>query len=156
MDGDTGEEIQLVVFKLNEEEYGVEINQVKEIIKKTRITRIPKAPSFLEGVINLRGQITAVLDLKKRLGLKGESGEDISSRIIIVEVENTVVGMIVDSVSEVLRMNVKDIDPTPSISTEIEAEYLKGVGKYGDRLIILLDLAKILTPKEVAKVKEIQ
>lgn len=150
----TGEEIQLVVFKLGSEEYGVEIGQVREIIKMTKITNIPNAPPFLEGVINLRGQITAVMDLKKRLGLKGDGNND--TRIIITEVGDTVMGMIVDSVSEVLRLGVKDIDPTPSISTDIEAEYLKGVGKLKDRLIILLDLEKILSPKEVAQVEKIK
>jgi purine-binding chemotaxis protein CheW len=149
-----GEEIQLVVFKLGSEEYGVEIGQVREIIKMTKITNIPNAPPFLEGVINLRGQITAVMDLKKRLGLKGDGNND--TRIIITEVGDTVMGMIVDSVSEVLRLGVKDIDPTPSISTDIEAEYLKGVGKLKDRLIILLDLEKILSPKEVAQVEKIK
>jgi purine-binding chemotaxis protein CheW len=152
---DSGEEIQLVVFKLNNEEYGVEISQVREIIKMTKITNIPRAPPFLEGVINLRGQITAVMDLKKRLGLKGRA-EGEKARIIIGEIGDIVMGMIVDSVSEVLRIEVKNIDPTPSISTEIEAEYIRGVGKVGDRLIILLDIEKILTPKEVAQVKEIQ
>lgn len=154
MDEVVGAEIQLVVFRLGKEEYGVDIQQVREIIKVTDITRVPKAPDFLEGVINLRGQITPVLDLRKRLDFpEAERGED--TRIIVTEVGKNVVGMIVDSVSEVHRLPEKNIDPTPTISTEVGTEFIKGVGKMGDRLLILLDLKKILSKKEEKQLEKI-
>ena len=147
-------ETQLVVFRLGNEEYGVDIQQVREIIKVTDVTRVPKAPEFIEGVINLRGQITPVMDLRMRLDLpESQKGED--TRIIITELEKNSVGMIVDSVSEVLRISEKNIDPTPTISTDVGVEFIKGVGKLGDRLLILLDLMKVLSKKEEKQLEKI-
>jgi purine-binding chemotaxis protein CheW len=149
-----GTEIQLVVFKLANEEYCVDIQQVREIIKVLDVTRVPKAPDFIEGVINLRGQITPVLDLRKRLDLpEFERGED--TRIIVIELGKNVVGMVVDSVMEVCRLPEKNIDPTPIISTEVGAEFIKGVGKLGDRLLILLDLGIVLSKEEEKQLEKI-
>ncbi len=148
------EEVQLVVFRLGNEEYGVEITQVREIIKMKEITRIPNAPDFVEGVINLRGQITTVTDLRKRLRTNGSSTND-QTRIIIVELENSTIGMIVDSVSEVLRLAKNEIDSTPEIVSNLETKYIRGVGKLKDRLLILLDLNRILKPGEVEELKKI-
>jgi len=143
------EEIQLVVFRIGEEEFGVDINQVREIVKLVSITRMPKAPVFIEGVVNLRGQIITVIDLAKRLDLPSK-GRTETSRIMVVEVGGNVVGMVVDSVSEVLRLSTTDIEDTPSlIETEVHERYLRGVGKIGDRLLILLDLKQVLTADEV-------
>ena len=143
------EEIQLVVFRIGEEEFGVDINQVREIVKLVSITRMPKAPVFIEGVVNLRGQIITVIDLAKRLDLPSK-GRTETSRIMVVEVGGNVVGMVVDSVSEVLRLSNTDIEDTPSlIETEVHERYLRGVGKIGDRLLILLDLKQVLTADEV-------
>lgn len=154
MDETVGKEIQLVVFRLAKEEYGVDIQQVREIIKVIDITRVPKAPEFIEGVINLRGQITPVMDLRKRLDLPElERGEE--TRIIIIEIGKNVVGMIVDAVTEVHRLPEKNIDPTPTISTEVGAEFINGVGKLGDRLLILLDLKKVLSKKEEKQLEKI-
>ena len=142
-------EIQLVVFKIGDEEFGVEINQVREIVKLVAITRMPKAPQFIEGVVNLRGQIITVIDLAKRLDLPSQ-GRTESTRIMVVEIENSTVGMIVDSVSEVLRLSVDDIEDTPSlINTEVHERYLRGVGKSNDRLLILLDLNEVLSTEEI-------
>jgi purine-binding chemotaxis protein CheW len=147
------EEVQLVVFKLGEEEYGVDVSQVREIVKLMPITRIPRAPSFVEGVINLRGQITTIIDLRKRFGVE-KSGGDESRCIMVTELESNVVGMIVDSVSEVLRLPTENIDPTPPmVMTKISADFLKGVGKLDGRLIILLDLGRILTEEEVSQLE---
>ena len=149
-----GAEVQLVVFKLGNEEYCVDIQQVREIIKVVDVTRVPKAPDFIEGVINLRGQITPVLDLRKRLDLpESERGED--TRIIVIELGKNVVGMVVDSVMEVCRLPEKSIDPTPTISTEVGAEFIKGVGKLGDRLLILLDLGRVLSKGEEKQLEKI-
>lgn len=154
MDESIGKEIQLVVFRLAREEYGVDIQQVREIIKVIDITRVPKAPEFIEGVINLRGQITPIMDLRKRLDLPElERGEE--TRIIIIEIGKNVVGMIVDAVMEVHRLPEKNIDPTPTISSEVGSEFINGVGKLGDRLLILLDLKKILSKKEEKQLEKI-
>ncbi len=145
-------EAQLVVFQLGKEDFGVDIDQVREIIKPTEITKMPNSPEFVEGVINLRGQITTIMDLRKRLNLE-TSDQSEHTRIIIVEMAHNTLGMVVDSVTEVLRLSKADIDPTPSISTTVETEYIQGVGKVttGDqtRLLILLDLTKVLTNDEL-------
>lgn len=143
------EEIQLVVFNIGEEEFGVEINQVREIVKLVSITRMPKAPQFIEGVVNLRGQIITVIDLAKRLDLPS-LGKTEATRIMVVEVGSNTVGMIVDSVSEVLRLSMDSIEDTPSlIDTEVHERYLRGVGKSEDRLLILLDLNEVLSSDEI-------
>ncbi|MFQ6056636.1 MAG: chemotaxis protein CheW [Methanosarcinales archaeon] len=148
------EELQLVIFRLKNEEFGVNIHQTQEIIKKPEITRVPNAPSFVEGVINLRGRIIVVIDLNKRLGLEVE-GRDENSRIIIVEVDSEVVGMLVDAVTEVLRIPKSNIETAPSlVASQINIEYLQGVGKLKDRLLILLDLNKILSEEEIKQLKQ--
>lgn len=150
------EEVQLVVFRLGNEEYGVEITQVREIIKMKEITRIPNAPDFVEGVINLRGQITTVTDLRKRLGTNGSNHNNDQTRIIIVELNSSTIGMIVDSVSEVLRLGKNEIDSTPEIVSNLETKYIRGVGKLKDRLLILLDLNRILNPGEVEELSRME
>jgi purine-binding chemotaxis protein CheW len=148
-------EVQLVVFKLGNEEYGVDITQVREIIKMKEITRIPNAPEFVEGVINLRGQITSVTDLRKRLGIGAHENNE-QTRIIIVELDKSTIGMIVDSVSEVLRLNKEDVDSTPSMAANVDTKYIRGVGKLKDRLLILLDLNKVLVQSEVKELETIK
>jgi len=146
-------EYQLVVFTIGEEEFGVDISQVREIVRLVQITYLPKAPVFIEGVVNLRGQVLAVIDLSKRIGLNSkERGE--TSRIIVVEVGENTVGMIVDSVSEVLRLSSDCVEDVPSlVDTEVPEHYIKGVGKLKDRLLVLLDLNKIMTPEEFQHVE---
>ncbi len=153
-DSSAGKEIQIVIFRLGGEEFGAGINQVKEIIEMTHITRMPKAPSFVEGVINLRGQVIGVIDLAKQFDLSVlERGEE--TRIVVVDVEDNTVGMIVDSVPEVLRISAKNIDPTPTlIESRIDTKYIEGVGKLEDRLFVLLNLNKVLSPEEVERVEE--
>lgn len=141
-------EEQLVVFQLSNETYGIEISAVHEIIRMQSITKVPRTPSFVEGVINLRGRIVPVIDLHKRFELPLEE-ETVHSRIIVVEVKGVTVGMVVDSVSEVLRIPENNIEPPPpAISGGIETEYLRGVGKWKEKLIILLDLQKVLDKSE--------
>ncbi|MCG0274565.1 MAG: chemotaxis protein CheW [Thermosediminibacteraceae bacterium] len=138
---------QFVVFKLGQEEYGVNIMQVNTIERMMPITRVPKAPYFVEGVINLRGEIIPVIDLKKRFGLPpGEINGD--TRIIIVNVDDLTVGMIVDSATEVVQLPQDAIEPAPSVVGSISSDFLEGVGKIGDRLLIILNLEKILRPSE--------
>jgi purine-binding chemotaxis protein CheW len=143
------EELQLVVFSLGREEFAVEVTQVREIMRMEEITRMPKSPHFVEGIINLRGQIIAVIDLAKRLNIEAqERGGD--TRIIVVEAGDVKVGMIVDSVSEVLRVDAGALEPSPTLATDVSAAFLTGVIKHDNRLIILLDLTKVLSLEEMA------
>ncbi|MEM0202452.1 MAG: chemotaxis protein CheW [Archaeoglobaceae archaeon] len=148
-----GETVQVIVFKLGEERYGVDISQVREIIRPTQITRIPNAPDFVEGVINLRGQITTIVNLRKRFGLPPKPIDN-DTRIIVVEYNNAVIGMMVDTVNEVKYLSQKDIEALPSIITSREeAKFLKGVGKLPDGLLILIDLNKVLNEGEVERLR---
>lgn len=152
----TREEIQLVTFRLRDEEFGVEINQVREIVRMMDITHIPEAPGFIEGVINLRGQVIAVIDLGRQFGLATKEKPEKTDRIVVVEVGEQTVGMIVDEVPEVLRIAKEDIEPTPEIiQTEVKQDYIKGVGKIDGRLLILLDLNKVLAAHEVEQLKTV-
>ncbi len=152
-EGKGKKEYQLVVFALGDEEFGVDIAQVREIVRLIQITYLPKAPVFVEGVVNLKGQVVAVIDLAKRLGVPSKPRGD-STRIIILELADNVVGMIVDSVSEVLRLPEENIEEVPHIiDTEVPEHYISGVGKLKDRLLVLLDLNKVLTPEEIQHVE---
>jgi len=144
--GIIGEE-QLVIFTLANETYGIDISAVNEIIRMQDITEVPRTPDFVEGVINLRGRIVPVIDLRRRFGLEAAE-ETQASRIIVVELDGTTVGMIVDSVSEVLRLPKENIEPTPPMVSGVDSAYLRGVGKWNDRLIILLDITKVLYKEE--------
>lgn len=149
------EERQLVVFSIGLEEFGVNINEVKEIIRMEQITSIPNTPTHIKGVINLRGSIVVVMDLSMKLGLPVKE-TDGNTRIIIIEFDDNVVGMIVDSATEVLRISGDDVKPAPSVITDkIDGNYLEGVGVLGDRLLILLDLARIISSKDLASINKI-
>ncbi len=139
--------LQLVTFNVGEEEFGVEILAVREINRMMEITRVPHAPPFVEGVINLRGRVIPVVDLRKRFGL-GAIERDKNTRIVVVELGDKVVGFLVDSVSEVLRVPEDLVEPPPPIVGGIDREYLDGVVKLEDRLLILLDLKKLLGSDE--------
>lgn len=140
---------QLVIFKLGDEEFGVDILQVREIEKlDQQVTRVPKSPVFVEGVINLRGEIIPIVDLRKRFGLVvRQTGNE--ARIIIVDINDGQVGMVVDSVVEVVRLNVSAIETAPSITKGVDAYFLSGVAKINERLIILLNLERALSPEEM-------
>ena len=147
-------EEQLVVFELANEVYGVDIGRVQEIIRMTTITRLPRAPEFVEGVINLRGKVIPVVDLKKRFGLR-DSEEGRSSRIVVVDVGQQTLGMVVDGVSEVLRVTKGAIEPPSPVVTTIESDYIRGIAKLEGRLIILLDLDKVLSWEERRKLMDV-
>ncbi|WP_447977018.1 chemotaxis protein CheW [Candidatus Nitrospira bockiana] len=138
---------QLVTCCLDEEEFAVDILSVQEINRMVEITRVPKAPAFVEGVINLRGRIIPVLNLRRRFGM-AEASRTARSRIVVVNVKGRTVGLIVDSVSEVLQISKDAIEPPPSLETAIGAEFIQGVGRIKDRLLILIDLHNLLTPGE--------
>lgn len=136
-------EIQLVVFKLGREEYGVSILQVQEIKRMTDITRVPHTPDYITGVINLRGSVLPVVDLKKRLDLPAQTHTD-HTRIIIVKIDEIVVGMVVDAVSEVLAIDQENIESPDAVVGGVAANFISGVGKLDNRLLILLNLEMII------------
>ena len=143
-------EIQLVIFRLCDEEFGVEISSVLEIIRRLAISHIPKAPGFIEGVINLRGKVLAVVDLARQFGLKAAKEMPKTARIVVVEVRNISLGLIVDEVPEVIRISEEQIEPAPEIiQSDINRLYIKGVAKLDQRLIIILDLNNVLSFHEV-------
>ena len=139
--------LQLVTFKVEDEEFGVDILGVQEIIRSMEVTRVPKAPAFVEGVINLRGKVIPIVDLRKRFGLV-QKAHDRNTRIIVMEMASAVVGFVVDSVSEVLRLPASTVEPTPAVVAGIDSEYIRGVGKLDDRLLILLELDRLLNAGE--------
>ena len=141
------ETIQVVSFKLGSEEYGVDIAQVQEINRMVAITHVPRAPQFMEGVINLRGQLIPIIDLRTRFGMP-RTEHTKNTRSVVTEIGTKRVGMVVDSVSEVLRLDLAQIEEAPEMITGVDTEYIKGVGKIEDRLIILLDLARIISGAE--------
>ncbi len=156
-DRDAGEEIQVVLFCLGKHEFGARISQVKEIVMMPDVTVMPNAPSFIEGIINLRGQIIAIIDLLERFDLpRTERVED--ARIVVVQVADETVGIIVYTEPKVLRRPSTEIESTLAfIASKIPTKYVYGIGKRGDQLFIMLNLEELLSTEEVAglqKVKE--
>ena len=146
-------ERQLVAFSLGTETYGVDIATVKEIIPLQRIVTVPRAPSFVEGIINLRGRVIPVLDLRRHFGFEQKKG-DPNQRIVLVETETESIGVIVDSVSSVLRIPEDAVEPPSSVIVGPEIEYIIGIAKVDKDLIVLLDLTKIISDAEKKMLKE--
>ncbi|MEK6680813.1 MAG: chemotaxis protein CheW [Nitrospirota bacterium] len=139
--------LQTVGFKIGKELFGVDISNVKEIVRVPEIVKVPDTPDFIEGVINLRGRIVSVIDLKKRFRL-GRVDRTKASRILVAEMDGRVVGLLVDAASEVLRLPADSIEPPPDMVSGIGIDYITGVGKIGERIIILLDIKKVLNNGE--------
>jgi purine-binding chemotaxis protein CheW len=139
--------LELVSFKIGNEEFGVDISNVKEIMKMLQITKVPNSPDFVEGVINLRGRVIPIIDLRCRLHIEKRE-QDKDTRIIVVELNNSTVGFIVDAVKEVLRIPVSVTEAPPEMVTGYNSDFIQSVGKLEDRLLILIDLSKVLTTKE--------
>ncbi len=142
-------ELQLVSFNIGTEEFGVDILKVQEINRMVEITKVPQAPHYVEGVINLRGKVIPIVNLRKRFDLELKEC-DKNTRIVVVDIGGNIMGMIVDAVSEVLRLSTSTIEPPPEIVTGINSEYIKGVAKLDDRLLIFLDLSKVIDLSEIA------
>jgi purine-binding chemotaxis protein CheW len=140
-------ERQLVVFELGEENFGVDISSVESIIKMQELTKVPHSPTFVEGVTNLRGIVLPVLDLRKRFGLPKADGTK-DTRIVVTNVDGIKVGMIVDSVSEVLTIPDSVIESTPAMISSVDTAFITGIAKLDNRLVILLDLTRVLTSNE--------
>jgi len=138
-----GEVLQLVSFSVGQEEFGVDILKVQEINRMVEITRVPNTSEFVSGVINLRGKVIPVIDLRRRFGL-GKKDNDKNTRIIVVELTGRVLGFVVDAVNAVLRIPRSVTEPPPPMVAGIGSEYITAVGKLDDRLLILIDLEKVL------------
>lgn len=145
----SSEILQLVTFTLGNEEYAVDILKVQEINRMKEITRVPNSPQYVEGVINLRGKVIPVVNLRKKFGL-AERENDEQSRIMIMDIQGITMGLVVDSVSEVLRVPSNIVEPTPPMASNISTEFIKGIAKLEDRLIILLDMDRLLGRAEEA------
>lgn len=138
--------LQLVSFHLAGEEFGLDIQKVREIIRMQALTRVPNAPDFIEGVLNLRGKVVPVIGLRGRLGLERRDADN-QTRIVVVEINGIILGLVVDSVSEVLRISENSVEPPPRLC-QSEREYISGVGKLQDRLMILFDVDRLLNEVE--------
>jgi purine-binding chemotaxis protein CheW len=140
-------EVKVIVFQLQDEEYGIPVHQVRSIEKMQHITRVPRTAPFVKGVINLRGVVTPIIDLRVRFELEEQAYTD-STRIIIVALDQMEVGLIVDAANDVIDIPVSLIEPRPEVVGNVEVEYITGVAKVDKRLIILLNLEKVLTRDE--------
>lgn len=147
-------EVQLACFRIGAEMYALDIMRIKEIIRPLKLTSVPKAPPFIEGVINLRGAVIPVIDLRKRFDQPAESGR--KTRIIICTVAGKILGLMVDEVTEVRRYSLQEIQPTPRFIKGRETEFFPGVCRRGEDLILLLDIEKILSSGEKIDMESIQ
>ena len=146
-------ELQVVGFRIGDETFGVRIGSVREIVRVPEITAVPNAPETIEGVINLRGKIIPVMDLRKRFG-QSEVQHDKKNRILVVELDNKLIGLIINTASEVLKIPPSEIEAPGSVFAEGESGYVTGVGKLKGRLIILLDISKLLHRPEYKRFEE--
>lgn len=145
---------QFVIFNINGENFGVGITQVKEIIKPMEIFKVPNTPSYIEGLINLRGKVHTVFNLRKKFNLPALDFDD-NTKIIIVSVNSMLIGFIVDEVNEIVRVEDEDIESTPQAIASANSKYVTGVAKIGERIILILDLSKALSLAEEQEVQKI-
>ncbi len=141
------EVLQWVTFQLDKETYGINVMQVQEVLRYTEIASVPGAPDYVLGIINLRGNVVTVIDTRSRFGLPPAEVSD-NSRIVIIEAEKQVIGIMVDSVAEVVYLRSSEIDAAPSVGTEESAKFIQGVSNRGGELLILVDLNKLLNDEE--------
>lgn len=148
---------QYLTFKLNDEVFGVDVAQVREILDYVKITKVPQTPDFMRGVINLRGSVVPVVDMNMKFGM-AQSEKTVNTCIVVVEVkldnDTTVIGALVDSVQEVFEIEPNNIEPAPRIGTKLKTEFIKGMGKRDDKFIILLDIDKVFTSEELELVQD--
>jgi len=147
------ETTQYLSFKLDEEEFALDISKVREVLDFTRITKVPQTPGYMKGVINLRGSVVPVVDLNKKFGIK-DTQQTVNTRIIIGEVEvegeSTVLGVLADSVHEVIELEPENIEPAPKIGTRLNTEFLKGMGKRDEEFIMILNIDRVFSVDELA------
>ena len=146
-------EIQVACFRLQDDLYAVDIMRIKEIIRPQKLTPLPQAPSFVDGIINLRGAVIPVVDLRKRFNMPARE-VSMSTRLLIVRLSGQTLGLVVDDVTEVITVPVNDINPPPAVSDGAIVHHLLGVCLSGDNLVMLLDIDRLLTIKEVSALGE--
>ena len=150
---------QYLTFQLGEEIFAFAVSHVKEILEFTTVTKVPRTPDYMRGVINLRGSVVPVLDMRLKFGLT-RTEKTVDTCIIVVEVffedESTIIGALVDSVQEVLELEPDQIEPAPRIGTQLKTEFIKGMGKRDDRFIILLDVDRIFSSEELTMAQEVE
>ena len=139
--------IQWVTFHLENEKYGIKVMQVQEVLRMTEIAPVPGAPHYVLGIINLRGNVVTVIDTRKRFGLPEAEADD-ETRIVIVEANNNVVGILVDSVAEVVDLKISEIETAPNVGNDESSKYIQGVSSLGNELLILVDVNKLLNDEE--------
>jgi purine-binding chemotaxis protein CheW len=151
------ETIQYLTFRLDEEGFALDVAKVREILDFTTITRVPQTPSFMKGVINLRGSVVPVIDMRLKFGMT-ETEKTVNTCIVVVEVEfdneSIILGALADSVQEVVEMEPNQIEPAPRIGTRLNTDFIKGMGKRGDNFIMILDIDKIFTSDEIRMAQE--
>ena len=145
----TDEDLRWVTFRLENEKYGINVMQVQEVLRVTEIAPVPGAPSYVLGIINLRGNVVTVIDTRSRFGLSSAEMDD-STRIVIIEADEQVVGILVDSVAEVVDLKASEIETAPNVGTEESTKFIQGVASHDNELLILVDLNKLLTDEEWA------
>ncbi|RWZ60472.1 purine-binding chemotaxis protein CheW [Halobacillus fulvus] len=155
MTQETKQQVKVLVFQLNDEEYTVPVENVGSIERMMPITRVPGAAEFVKGVINLRGVVTPVIDLRQRFDLEEMAATE-QTRIITVSIEEIDVGLIVDGANDVLDLDEESIEPPPEVVGTIEAEYIEGVAKLDRRLLILLNMSKVLSKEDLESLKELE
>ena len=147
---------QYLTFKLDEEIFALDIGKVREVLDFTSVTKVPRTPEFMRGVINLRGSVVPVVDLRLKFGMS-KTEKTVNTCIIIVEVavdeETTILGVLADSVQEVMDLEPDHIEPAPKIGTRLNTEFIKGMGKHNNNFIIILDIDKVFTTSELAVVQ---
>ena len=146
--------IQMVTFRLQDETYGINVMQVQEVLRYTEIAPVPGAPHYVLGIINLRGNVVTVIDTRSRFGLAASDVDD-STRIVIIEAEKQVIGILVDSVAEVVYLRGSEIDSAPNVGTEESAKFIQGVSNRENELLILVDLDKLLSDEEWMEVSQV-
>ena len=151
--GQADEVLQWVTFKLENEIYGINVMQVQEVLRYTEIAPVPGAPSYVLGIINLRGNVVTVIDTRARFGIEPSEIND-NTRIVVIESENQVIGILVDSVAEVVYLKVSDIDEAPNVGNEESAQFIQGVSNRDGELLILVDLDKLLSDDEWDELKQ--
>jgi len=139
--------LRWVTFKLEKEKYGINVMQVQEVLRVTEIAPVPGAPGYVLGIINLRGNVVTVIDTRQRFGLPMKDMDD-STRIVIIEAEEQVVGMLVDSVAEVVDLRLNEVDSAPNVGTEESAKFIQGVASLEGELLIIVDLNKLLSDEQ--------
>ncbi len=145
--------LQWVTFRLDNETYGINVMQVREVLRYTEIAPVPGAPPYVLGIINLRGNVVTVIDTRLRFGLMSTDVTD-HTRIIVIETENQVVGILVDAVAEVVYLRQSEIESTPNVGNEETAKFIQGVCHKNDELLILIDLEKLMTEEEWAELED--